>query len=154
VGAALTFGLLSRALGVEAGLLLAGARFGPALRLSLPRFPTARRELVGARLGGLALLLLEGLLRGELGQPGGLRDGEGAVRLVGHLRPAVPTGARLVGVAVVAVAPAPPGPEPAERAGLSARLEARASGFALRLPSHPILLDSGTTHIPSSHIFP
>jgi hypothetical protein len=38
VGAALTFGLLSRALGVEAGLLLAGARFGPALRLSLPRF--------------------------------------------------------------------------------------------------------------------
>jgi len=101
VGAALTFGLLSRALGVEAGLLLAGARFGPALRLSLPSFPTARRDLVGARLGGLALLLLAGLFRGELGQLGGLRDGEGAVRLVVHLRPAVPTGARLVGVAVV-----------------------------------------------------
>jgi len=145
VGAALTFGPLNRELGL--GLRLAGASFGPALRLSLPSFPTAR-------LGGLALLLLAGLLRGELGQPGGLRDGEGAVRLVVHLRPAVPAGARLVGVAVVAVAPAPPGPEPAERAGLSARLEARASGFALRLPSHPILLDSGTTHIPSSNIFP
>jgi len=50
------------------------ARVGPALR-RLPRFPPAR-------LGGLALLLLAGLLRGELGQLGGLRDGDGAVRLV------------------------------------------------------------------------
>lgn len=105
MGAALPFGPLHRERGL--GLLLAGARFGPALRLRLSRFPPAR-------LGGLALLLLAGLLRGELGQFGGLRDGDGTVRLVGHLRPAAPAGAGLVGVAVVAVAPAPPGPEPAE----------------------------------------